>query len=109
MTLVGPAGTGTLEEATGWTLKPEGLCRDDLCVLVPDNVRGDPVALWRRLEWPVVTSGDDTYLGEAASTRADALAGTIAPDFTLKDINGVEHTLSDYRGKKVFISSWAPW
>lgn len=29
--------------------------------------------------------------------------GTIAPDFTLPDQNGVEHTLSDYRGKKVVL------
>lgn len=107
--LVGPNGSGTLEQATGWILKPEGLCRDDLCVLVPDDVRGDPVALWNRVGWPVVSSGDDVYLGEGASARADALTGSIAPDFTLQDINGVEHSLSDYRGKKVFISSWAPW
>jgi hypothetical protein len=109
MTIVGPTGSGTLEQATGWTLKAEGLCRDDVCVLVPDDVRGDPVKLWRHLEWPVVSSGDDVYLGESASGRASALAGTMAPDFTLKDINGVEHSLSDHRGKKVFISSWAPW
>ena len=108
-TLVGPNGVGSLTEATGWTLKPEGLCRDDVCVLVPDDVRDDPIALWTRLGWPVVSSGDDVYLGEGASTRADALAGTVAPNFTLKDIDGVEHSLSDHRGKKVLISSWAPW
>ena len=107
--LVGPKGAGTLEVATGWTLKPEGLCRDEVCVLVPDDVRDDPIALWERLGWPVVSSGDDTFLGDAASTRVDALAGTIAPDFTLRDLDGVEHSLSDHRGSKVLIASWAPW
>jgi peroxiredoxin Q/BCP len=29
--------------------------------------------------------------------------GTQAPDFTLKDQNGTEHRLSDYRGKKVIL------
>ncbi|MDO4493509.1 MAG: thioredoxin-dependent thiol peroxidase [Clostridia bacterium] len=29
--------------------------------------------------------------------------GTKAPDFTLKDQNGTEHRLSDYRGKKVVL------
>ena len=29
--------------------------------------------------------------------------GTTAPDFTLPDQNGVEHTLSDYRGQKVVL------
>ncbi|MDD2426931.1 MAG: TlpA disulfide reductase family protein [Eubacteriales bacterium] len=32
-----------------------------------------------------------------------------APDFTLKDQNGVEHTLSDYLGKKIIINFWATW
>lgn len=107
--LVGPKGAGSLEEATGWTVKPEGLCRDEVCLLVPDDVRGDPAALWARLGWPSVSSGDDVYLGEPASVRADALAGTVAPDFTLRDLAGVEHSLSDYRGKKVLLASWAPW
>jgi len=107
--LVGPNGAGSLEEATGWELKPEGLCREDVCVLVPDEVRGDPVALWERLGWPVVRAGDDVYLGESAGTRAEALAGAVAPDFTLEDLSGTMHSLSDHRGKKVLIVSWAPW
>lgn len=32
-----------------------------------------------------------------------------APDFTLTDQNGVEHTLSDYKGKTVFLNFWATW
>lgn len=32
-----------------------------------------------------------------------------APDFTLKDQNGVEHKLSDYKGKTVFLNFWATW
>ena len=32
-----------------------------------------------------------------------------APDFTLTDQFGVEHTLSDYRGKVVFLNFWATW
>ena len=32
-----------------------------------------------------------------------------APDFTLKDINGKKHKLSDYRGRQVFINFWATW
>ena len=32
-----------------------------------------------------------------------------APDFTLKDQYGTQHTLSDYQGKIVFLNFWATW
>ncbi len=35
--------------------------------------------------------------------------GKMAPDFTLTDINGKQHKLSDYRGKNVLIIFWATW
>jgi peroxiredoxin len=35
--------------------------------------------------------------------------GKMAPDFTLTDINGKQHRLSDYRGKNVVITFWATW
>lgn len=35
--------------------------------------------------------------------------GKMAPDFTLTDITGKRHRLSDYRGKDVMIILWASW
>ena len=35
--------------------------------------------------------------------------GRLAPDFTLVDLEGNEVTLSDFRGKAVFINFWATW
>lgn len=35
--------------------------------------------------------------------------GELAPDFTLKTLDGEEVSLSDYRGKKVFLNFWASW
>ncbi|MHC4620027.1 MAG: peroxiredoxin family protein [Planctomycetota bacterium] len=35
--------------------------------------------------------------------------GRRAPDFTLTDINGKQHKLSDYRGKDVMLVFWATW
>ncbi len=35
--------------------------------------------------------------------------GENAPDFTLTDINGKEHKLSDYRGRNVLLTFWATW
>ncbi len=35
--------------------------------------------------------------------------GRLAPDFTLTDLEGNSVTLSDFRGKAVFINFWATW
>lgn len=48
----------------------------------------------------------DNASDTADSTPSNAVA---APDFTLSDQNGVEHTLSDYQGKTVFLNFWATW
>jgi hypothetical protein len=103
------------ETVSGWTLKPEGMCRDELCVpLAEDLIRDgnvDLAAFWRALGHPVVSDpkGDVWVLGTAADSRTAALAGLEAPDFTLPDLAGVPHRLSDLRGKKVFLTTWASW
>jgi hypothetical protein len=103
------------ERVTGWTLKPEGMCRDELCVSLAADARRDGTvdlaAFWRTLGHPVVSdaSGTVTVLGTAAESRASALAGLQAPDFTLPDLAGIPHTLSDLRGKKIFLTTWASW
>ena len=43
---------------------------------------------------------------EAAESQRPAIP---APDFTLTDQYGEEHTLSDYAGKTVFLNFWATW
>jgi thiol-disulfide isomerase/thioredoxin len=35
--------------------------------------------------------------------------GKPAPDFTVTDIKGQKHTLSEYRGRNVMITFWATW
>ncbi len=35
--------------------------------------------------------------------------GKQAPDFTVTDINGQKHTLSEYKGKTVMLVFWATW
>lgn len=37
------------------------------------------------------------------------IAGTAASDFQITDIGGVEHRLSNYRGKWVLVNYWATW
>ena len=100
------------ECATGWTLKPEGMCRDDVCVPLPvHDGRVDVAAFWRLLDRPVVSdaAGETWVLGAGAEQRNTAFSELIAPDFTLPDLDGVPHTLSALRGNKVFLCTWASW
>ncbi len=36
-------------------------------------------------------------------------AQSAAPDFKIKDLNGKEHTLAEYKGKVLFLNFWATW
>ena len=38
-----------------------------------------------------------------------AKVGALAADFTLEDLEGNKVSLSDYKGKKVFLNFWATW
>lgn len=58
----------------------------------------------------------DAAPGDAADASADTSDETEqeedlpeAPDFTLTDQYGNEHTLSEYKGKTVFLNFWATW
>jgi len=103
------------EKVTGWTLKPEGMCRADLCVPLPATAIGadevDVAAFWKKLGGPAVTTGqrDVWALGAPADERNAALEGLEAPDFTLPDVDGAPRSLSQLRGKKVFLATWASW
>jgi peroxiredoxin len=35
--------------------------------------------------------------------------GSVAPDFTLTDLNGSPVTLADYKGKNIYLNFWASW
>lgn len=39
----------------------------------------------------------------------DSKVRSVAPDFSLPDVNGVEVKLSDFRGKVVLLNFWAAW
>jgi len=98
---------------TGWEAKPEGMCRGDICVPLPQAARAagtiDVAAFWRMLGAPVLAEGEAWMLGTAAEEHALALASLEAPDFTLPDLAGQPHRLSALHGKKVFLTTWASW
>jgi hypothetical protein len=107
-----------VERATGWVWKPEGLCHGDTCVPLPrhaapivDGDRLDVAGFWRYAGWPVVhdEASQLWVLGEGAGHRASALASLDAPDFELPDLEGHPHRLSEYRGRRIFLATWASW
>jgi hypothetical protein len=111
--------TAEIHRATGWEWKPQGLCREDTCMPVPrgtghdmvDGERLDLAAFWRYAGWPEAHDdpGSIWVLGEGATRRAEALTSLKAPDFELPDLQGRTHRLSDLRGQRVFMSTWASW
>jgi len=109
-----------LTASTGWEHKPQGLCLGDRCVPIPPSRRAEFIGtdgsfnlseFARYLDQPVVA--DDTgsvwIFGASAALRGQALRSLEAPDFQLPDLDGNLHALSDYRGKKVLLLSWASW
>ncbi|WP_080802242.1 redoxin domain-containing protein [Arabiibacter massiliensis] len=61
---------------------------------------------------PKATAPDDedssASAGAASDSDPDAQPAPLA-DLALTDQNGVEHKLSDYKGKTVFLNFWATW
>lgn len=48
-----------------------------------------------------------TVYGTATKDKVELIAvGSKAPDFTLVDLNGEKHKLSDYKGQGVFLNFW---
>ena len=106
-------------QVSGWTLQPEGLCRGDICVPAPaeradEFTAGGKVnlaAFWDHMGMPSAMSakGDVWALGESAENRGAKLMSLDAPDYTLPDVSGAAHSLSDYHGKKILLATWASW
>jgi hypothetical protein len=96
-----------LELRTGWTIKPEGACRGEICVplAAPFDVR----RLAERLGMALVHDQRHAIwaLGPAADRRV--LADPELPDLVLPDRHGRDFALRSLRGTKVFMIAWASW
>ncbi len=101
----------------GWSLEAEGLCRGGVCFPVRDRDalatdQGlDLTALAALLGRPLAldTGEAAAALGTPARERTDLLTSLEAPDFTLPDLSGRMHSLSEHRGKKVLLIAYASW
>jgi hypothetical protein len=93
---------------TGWEIKPEGACKGDVCVPLPDGFRLVEVAdhlgmaLVRDDDLGAWALGPETIGGRALTTA-------LAPELVLPDVDGHPFALSSLRGTKVVLVSWAPY
>ncbi len=112
-----------LPRVNGFVLKPEGACLDAICVPVKQSEDGplyvtregqgwfNVTELARKLGQAFVRDADSGVwsFGEVPAAQASYLQAAIAPDFELKDRSGKTVKLSNFRGKKVLIQTWASW
>ena len=112
-----------LKRATRFELKPEGVCRDELCFPIPaarkqSFLTTNAAVTWfnlgefaRLLHQPAACDAEAAvwYFGPRAAEQNSYLNSLAAPDFTLPDMQGTSHSLSDFRGKKVLLVTWASW
>lgn len=112
-----------LTRINDFVLKPEGACLDDLCVPVLQDRDSDMFVrrggqawfnvteLADKLQQAHVTDYDDSIysFGAMPIERRSFLRGGEAPDFSLPDRDGKLVSLSDFRGKKVLLLTWASW
>jgi hypothetical protein len=107
-------GTDELRRRTGWELKPEGICKGDLCVPLPAEAVDDGLidvrALAERLRMPLLQDeGRGLWVLGPESLTGTALTTAAAPDLRLPDLDGSIFSLSSLRGRKVVLAAWASW
>lgn len=110
-------GAAGVEAALGWELKPEGLCKDDVCIPIADhqglvsNGAMHLETLADLLRRPLALSEEEgsAYLGPPLDLYDQTVGALQAPDFTLPDLDGQLHSLSEHRGSKVLLAAWASW
>ena len=103
-----------LQRRTGWSLKPEGACKGEVCVPLREDVmhegRVDLKAFARCLGMPLVHDvRHDAWALGPESLGGRALATATAPELVLPDLDGKQFALSSLRGQKVVLLAWASW
>ena len=98
-----------LLQATGWELKPHGLCRGDVCVpgslSAPVSLAEVAAALRRPLAAQEVDHGWVAVLGEP---RGAVQSGDVAPPVVLPDVDGNDVQVTG-RGRKTAVVAWSTW
>jgi hypothetical protein len=99
---------------TGWEAKPEGLCRDEVCVPAPDAKAPsgllDVAAVAKRLRMPLVHDAPSSQWALGPSTiGGKALESATVPPLSLTTFDGTPFDFTSLHGRKVILAAWASW
>ena len=102
-----------LTAINGFELKPQGACKDEVCIPVSKDLRKGELfnltGFARKVHQPVVADSGVWSMGGIPLMRSAFVSSRVAPDFAVPDRKGRVVHLSDFRGKKVLIVTWASW
>ena len=104
-----------LARINGFTLKPQGACRADLCIPIPKAMLHggyfNLTAFAKKAGQPVVAEPDARVwsFGEMQALGGGLASSRIAPDFEVPDRLGRPVHLAGFRGKKALVVTWASW
>jgi hypothetical protein len=94
-------------------LKPQGACREDLCIPIAKNLKQGEwfnlTGFARHVHEAFVADSSVWSFGEVPVLRGSFVNSRIAPDFAVPDRKGRTVHLTDFRGKKVLVVTWASW
>lgn len=104
-----------LPRINGFEIKPQGACRADICIPIPRGMmRGDTFnlsAFAQRVGQKFIADPAARVwsFGEIPVMQGAYLDSRIAPDVEVPDRKGRPVRLSQFRGKKVLLVTWASW
>jgi hypothetical protein len=98
------------EQRSGWHVRPEGLCRDDVCIpLASDALDGNILDITKVTGMPVVHDAEVGLWALGPPASGQALASAVAPRLVLPDLDGRPFDLASLHGSKVLLLAWASW
>lgn len=100
------------EQGSGWTIKPEGACRGDVCVPLrgaDTDEKFDLRSVANALGMALVEDPAHGVWAVGPATGGRALSSAALPPITLPEWRGGSFSLGSLRGTKVLLLAWASW